>query len=104
MSAGKGGTSKAIAEQVSPRVCSGGDRPAGPDRQGEDQLYFPAAISRICRPPAKSSFSTAAGYNRAGVERVMGLQRSTKWKNSLARHAPLVRAVDGGVSIILLKY
>jgi polyphosphate kinase 2 (PPK2 family) len=56
--AGKGGTIKAITERVSPRIFRVIALPAPTDK--EDPALF-SAISRICRPPAKSSFSTAAG-------------------------------------------
>ncbi|VFS57155.1 polyphosphate kinase 2 [Raoultella planticola] len=69
--AGKGGTIQSD-HRAGQSARIPGDRPAGPDRQGEDPSSIFNAISRICRPLAKSLFSTAAGITGRGVERVMG--------------------------------
>jgi polyphosphate kinase 2 (PPK2 family) len=57
--AGKGGTIKAITERVSPRVFRVSPCRPRPTKRRPSSIFN--AISRICRPPAKSSFSTAAG-------------------------------------------
>ena len=62
--AGKGGTIKAITDRVSPRVFRVVALPAPTERQ-KTQMYLQRYI-RICRPPARSSSSTAAGTTAQG--------------------------------------
>ena len=57
--AGKGGTIKAIAERVSPRVFRVIALPAPSDRQ-KSQMFMQRYVE-IFRPPARWSSSTAAG-------------------------------------------
>ena len=73
--AGKGGTIKAITERVSPRVFRVVALPAPTDRQ-KSQMYLQRYISYL---PAAGEIVIfdRSWYNRAGVERVMGLHRGT---------------------------
>jgi polyphosphate kinase 2 len=68
--AGKGGTIKALAERVSPRVFRVVALPAPSDRE-KTQMYIQRYVERF---PAAGEIVIfdRSWYNRAGVERVMG--------------------------------
>ena len=68
--AGKGGTIKALAERVSPRVFRTVALPAPSDRE-KSQLFMQRYIERF---PAAGEIVIfdRSWYNRAGVEYVMG--------------------------------
>src|SRR5450830_718138 len=57
--AGKGGVIKRITQRLNPRVCRVAALPAPNDRE-RTQWYF-SVMFRICRQPARSCCSTAAG-------------------------------------------
>jgi polyphosphate kinase 2 len=99
--AGKGGTIKAIAERVSPRVFRVVALPAPTEREKSQMYiqrympYFPAAGEVV--------IFDRSWYNRAGVERVMGFCS----KDATRRFLQVVPAfeklmIESG--IILLKY
>ncbi len=69
--AGKGGTIKAITERVSPRVFRVVALPA-PTEKEKTQLYFQRYVPHL---PAAGEIVIfdRSWYNRAGVERVMGV-------------------------------
>ena len=99
--AGKGGTIKAIAERVSPRVFRVIALPAPTERE-KSQMYtqrylrhFPAAGEIV--------IFDRSWYNRAGVERVMGFctQEQTE---SFLKAVPLVEKAMVGSGILLIKY
>ncbi len=99
--AGKGGTIKAITERVSPRVFRVVALPAPSERE-QSQMYiqrymrhFPAAGEVV--------IFDRSWYNRAGVERVMGLCTEAQTKRFLEL-APLVEKTMVESGIILLKY
>jgi len=99
--AGKGGTIKAIAERVSPRVFRVVALPAPSDRQ-KTQLfmqryieYFPAAGEIV--------IFDRSWYNRAGVEYVMGFCTREQHERFLALCPEIEQyIIDGG--IILIKF
>jgi polyphosphate kinase 2 len=99
--AGKGGTIKAIAERVSPRVFRVIALPAPTERE-KSQMYVQRYLPHL---PAAGEIVIfdRSWYNRAGVERVMGFCTEEQAKRFL-KAAPLVEQaiVDSGV--ILLKY
>ena len=99
--AGKGGTIKAITERVSPRVFRVMALPAPTERE-KTQMYgqryiphFPAAGEVV--------IWDRSWYNRAGVERVMGLcteEQAKRFLEIIPEFEKLM--VDSG--IILIKY
>ena len=99
--AGKGGTIKAITERVSPRVFRVVALPA-PTRRERSQMYVQRYVPHL---PAAGEIVIfdRSWYNRAGVERVMGLCTEQEAKEFL-KAVPLIEqaVVDSGVS--LLKY
>jgi polyphosphate kinase 2 len=99
--AGKGGTIKALTERVSPRVFRVVALPA-PTRRERSQMYLQRYVPHL---PAAGEIVIfdRSWYNRAGVERVMGLCTEQEAKEFL-KAVPLVEqaVVDSGVS--LLKY
>ena len=99
--AGKGGTIKAIAERVSPRVFRVTALPAPSDRQ-KTQMFMQRYIEQF---PAAGEIVIfdRSWYNRAGVERVMGFANEEQYERFLDV-APQVEKyiVDGG--IILIKF
>jgi len=99
--AGKGGTIKAIAERVSPRVFRVVALPAPTERE-KSQMYFQRYMPHLPAAGEVVIFDRS-WYNRAGVERVMGFATDQQVKHFLAM-TPLVEkaVVDSG--IILLKY
>ena len=99
--AGKGGTIKAITERVSPRVFRVAALPAPTDRE-KTQMYMQRYVRHL---PAAGEIVIfdRSWYNRAGVERVMGLCSEEDARKFLRAVPLLERAmVDSG--IILLKY
>jgi len=99
--AGKGGTIKAIAERVSPRVFRVVALPAPSDRE-KSQMYlqrymphFPAAGEVV--------IFDRSWYNRAGVERVMGFCTEEQARKFL-KVVPMVEKAMVDSGIILLKY
>ena len=68
--AGKGGTIKAIAERVSPRVFRVVALPAPSDRE-KGQLYLQRYVAHLPTAGEIVIFDRS-WYNRAGVEHVMG--------------------------------
>ena len=73
--AGKGGTIKAIAERVSPRIFRVVALPAPSDRE-KSQMYIQRYMAHF---PAAGEIVIfdRSWYNRAGVEYVMGFSLST---------------------------
>src|SRR6187397_2221118 len=68
--AGKGGTSKAITERVSPRVFRVVALPAPTERE-KSQMYIQRYLQHLPAAGEVVIFDRS-WYNRAGVERVMG--------------------------------
>ena len=99
--AGKGGTIKALTERVSPRVFRVVALPA-PTRRERSQMYLQRYVPHL---PAAGEIVIfdRSWYNRAGVERVMGLCTEEEAREFL-KAVPLVEqaVVDSGV--VLLKY
>ena len=99
--AGKGGTIKALTERVSPRVFRVIALPA-PTRRERSQMYLQRYVPHL---PAAGEIVIfdRSWYNRAGVERVMGLCTEEEAREFL-KAVPLVEqaVVDSGV--IVLKY
>ena len=99
--AGKGGVIKAITERVSPRVFRVVALPAPTERE-KSQMYLQRYVPHL---PAGGEIVIfdRSWYNRAGVERVMGLCTEDEVRHFMVM-TPLVEkaVVDSG--IILLKY
>jgi polyphosphate kinase 2 len=99
--AGKGGTIKAIAERVSPRVFRVIALPAPSERE-KSQMYMQRYLPHL---PAAGEIVIfdRSWYNRAGVERVMGFCSEKEARKFLKMVPPVEKAmVDSG--IILIKY
>ena len=99
--AGKGGTIKAIAERVSPRVFRVVALPAPTERE-KSQMYIQRYISHWPAAGEVVIFDRS-WYNRAGVERVMGFCTPEQTKRFLEA-VPLVERAMVESGIILLKY
>jgi polyphosphate kinase 2 len=99
--AGKGGTIKAMTERVSPRVFRVAALPAPTERE-KTQMYAQRYVPLLPAGGEVVIFDRS-WYNRAGVERVMGLCSDDQAKRFL-QMVPLFEktVVDSG--IILLKY
>ena len=99
--AGKGGTIKAITERVSPRVFRVVALPA-PTEKEKTQLYFQRYVPHL---PAAGEIVIfdRSGYNRAGVERVMGFCTPEQVEKFLDG-APVMEKAMVDAGIILLKY
>ena len=99
--AGKGGAIKAITARVSPRVFRVVALPAPTERE-KSQMYAQRYIPHLPAAGEVVIFDRS-WYNRAGVERVMGLCTEAEVKEFLMA-VPLVEraVVDSGV--VLLKY
>ncbi len=99
--AGKGGTIKAITERVSPRVYRVVALPAPTDRD-RTQLYVKRYMAQT---PAAGEIVIwdRSWYNRAGVERVMGLCSEEQVKRFLDL-TPAFEKIMVDEGIILLKY
>jgi polyphosphate kinase len=99
--AGKGGTIKAIAERVSPRVFRVVALPAPSDREKTQMFiqrymqHFPAAGEIV--------IFDRSWYNRAGVEYVMGFCTANDHRRFLALCPEVEKhIVDGGIILIKL--
>ncbi len=99
--AGKGGTIKAIAERVSPRVFRVIALPAPTERE-KSQMYMQRYLPHL---PAAGEIVIfdRSWYNRAGVERVMGFCTDEQARNFL-KAVPLLEQAIVDSGIILLKY
>ena len=99
--AGKGGTIKAIAERVSPRVFRVVALPAPSDRE-KTQMFMQRYIQQFPAAGEVVIFDRS-WYNRAGVEYVMGFVGKSEHRKFLDL-CPEIEGyiVDGG--IILLKF
>src|SRR5512138_978184 len=99
--AGKGGTIKAITERVSPRVFRVVALPAPTERE-KSQMYAQRYIRHL---PAAGEIVIfdRSWYNRAGVERVMGLCSEAEAKEFLEA-VPLVERAVVESGVLLLKY
>jgi polyphosphate kinase 2 len=99
--AGKGGTIKAIAERVSPRVFRVIALPAPTERE-KSQMYVQRYLPHL---PAAGEIVIfdRSWYNRAGVERVMGFCTEEQAKTFL-KAVPLVEQAIVDSGIVLLKY
>jgi polyphosphate kinase len=97
--AGKGGTIKAIAERVSPRVFRVIALPAPSDRE-KSQMYMQRYIAHF---PAAGEIVIfdRSWYNRAGVEYVMGFATEAQHKRFLEL-CPVVEGyvIEGGIILI----
>src|SRR5215213_9538437 len=99
--AGKGGTIKAIAERVSPRVFRVVALSAPTERE-KSQMYIQRYLPYLPAAGEVVIFDRS-WYNRAGVERVMGYATETQVDEFLLHVGAVERAiVDSG--IILIKY
>jgi polyphosphate kinase 2 len=99
--AGKGGTIKAIAEKVSPRVFRVVALPAPSDRQ-KTQLFLQRYIEQF---PAGGEIVIfdRSWYNRAGVEYVMGFCSPEEHKRFLELCPQVEKfAVESGILLIKL--
>jgi polyphosphate kinase len=99
--AGKGGTIKAIAEKVSPRVFRVVALPAPSDREKTQlflqryMLHFPAAGEIV--------IFDRSWYNRAGVEYVMGFCTPAEHKRFLSLCPQTEKyVIEGGIILIKL--
>jgi len=99
--AGKGGTIKAIAERVSPRVFRVIALPAPTERE-KSQMYLQRYVPHLPAAGEVVIFDRS-WYNRAGVERVMGFTPEDRVKRFLDQVPAYEKSmVESG--IILLKY
>jgi polyphosphate kinase len=99
--AGKGGTIKAIAERVSPRVFRVIALPAPTERE-KSQMYAQRYMPHLPAAGEVVIFDRS-WYNRAGVERVMGFCTDDQAQQFL-QLAPLFEQLMVKSGIILLKY
>jgi len=99
--AGKGGTIKAIAERVSPRVFRVIALPAPTERE-KSQMYVHRYLPHLPAAGEVVIFDRS-WYNRAGVERVMGFCTEEQAKKFL-KAVPLVEQAIVDSGIVLLKY
>ena len=76
---------------------------ARPDRARADPVVTSSATCRTCPPPARWSCSIGAGYNRAGVERVMGFCTDEEYREFL-RTCPEFERMLVRSGIKLIKY
>jgi polyphosphate kinase len=97
--AGKGGTIKAITERVSPRVFRVVALPAPTERE-KTQMYLQRYVPHLPAAGEVIVFDRS-WYNRAGVERVMGLCSQDEAKEFLLA-APIVERafVESGVLLL----
>lgn len=97
--AGKGGTIRAIAERVSPRVFRVVALPAPSDRE-KTQMYMQRYMAHF---PAAGEIVIfdRSWYNRAGVEHVMGFCTREQHDRFLERVAEIEGyMVEGGIQLI----
>lgn len=99
--AGKGGTIKAIAERVSPRVFRVVALPAPTERE-KSQMYMQRYLPHLPAAGEVVIFDRS-WYNRAGVERVMGFCSEAQARAFL-KAVPFVENAIVASGIILLKY
>ncbi len=99
--AGKGGAIKAITERVSPRVFRVVALPAPTERE-KTQMYGQRYMRHLPSAGEIVIFDRS-WYNRAGVERVMGLTDGEEVKKFL-QVVPLFERMMVESGIILLKY
>ncbi len=99
--AGKGGTIKAIAERVSPRVFRVIALPAPTDRE-KSQMYAQRYLVHLPAAGEVVIFDRS-WYNRAGVERVMGFCTEAEAEHFLEA-TPRVEQAMVHSGIVLLKY
>ena len=99
--AGKGGTIKAMTERVSPRIFRVVALPAPTERE-KSQMYAQRYLPHL---PAAGEIVIfdRSWYNRAGVERVLGLCTENQAKHFL-QMVPAFERVVVEDRIILLKY
>ena len=99
--AGKGGTIKAIAEKVSPRVFRVVALPAPSDRE-KTQMFMQRYMQHFPAGGEVVIFDRS-WYNRAGVEHVMGFCTDEEHERFLS-HCPQVEkyVVDAGIILIKL--
>ena len=99
--AGKGGTIKAIAERVSPRVFRVVALPAPSDRE-KTQMYLQRYVEHF---PAAGEIVIfdRSWYNRAGVENVMGFT-SAKDVERFLSICPEIEKYITDAGIILIKF
>jgi polyphosphate kinase 2 len=99
--AGKGGAIKAITDRVSPRVFRVVALPAPSDRE-KSQMYIQRYVPHLPAAGEVVIFDRS-WYNRAGVERVMGLCEPSQVERFLTIVPPVEKTiVDSG--IVLVKY
>ena len=99
--AGKGGTIKRITERVSPRVFRVVALPAPSERE-KSQMYIQRYIPHLPAAGEVVIFDRS-WYNRAGVERVMGLCTPKDTERFLDQVPAVEKAmIDSG--ILLIKY
>src|SRR5678815_3928900 len=98
--AGKGGTIRALAERVSPRVFRVTALPAPSDRE-KTQMYMQRYMAHF---PAAGEIVVfdRSWYNRAGIEHVMGFCSKEEYETFL-RLCPLVEKQIVGTGIQLIK-
>jgi len=99
--AGKGGTIKAIAERVSPRIFRVTALPAPSDRQ-KTQLFSQRYIEHFPAAGEVIIFDRS-WYNRAGVEHVMGFCTKEEYKSFL-ENTPKFENFLVKSGIILIKF
>ena len=99
--AGKGGTIKALTERVSPRVFRVVALPAPTERE-KTQMYLQRYVPHLPAAGEVIIFDRS-WYNRAGVERVMGLCSQDEVKEFLLA-APIVERAFVESGVLLLKY
>ena len=99
--AGKGGTIKAITERVSPRIFRVVALPAPPIGKRLSSMFN--ASCSTSRQPGRWSSSTAAWYNRVGVEYVMEFCTKDQYK-SFVEICPIFKNQIVKAGIILIKF
>jgi polyphosphate kinase len=97
--AGKGGTIKAIAERVSPRVFRVTALPTPSDRQ-KSQMFMQRYLERFPAAGEVIIFDRS-WYNRAGVEHVMGFVSEAEYKRFLGLCPQIEKyIIDAGIILI----
>ena len=99
--AGKGGTIKAITQRVSPRTFRVVALPAPTERE-QSQMYMQRYVQHL---PAAGEIVIfdRSWYNRAGIERVMGICTEEQAKRFLAL-VPEFEKATADAGILLMKY
>jgi len=97
--AGKGGVIKRITEQVSPRVFRVNALPAPTERE-KTQMYLQRYVERFPAAGEITMFDRS-WYNRAGVERVMGLCTDKEYQRFMRTTPAFERnIIEDGISLI----